>query len=41
VKVLGRGDLATAKTVHAHKFSASAQKKIQDKGGTAVTIGQD
>ena len=39
VKVLGRGDLAAAKTIHAHKFSESALKKIEDKGGKAVTIG--
>ncbi|HVP91237.1 MAG TPA: 50S ribosomal protein L15 [Terriglobales bacterium] len=39
VKVLGRGDLAAAKTVHAHKFSASAVKKIEAKGGKAVVIG--
>lgn len=41
VKVLGRGELASAKTVHAHQFSASATKKIEDKGGRAVTIGKD
>ena len=41
VKVLGRGELTAAKTVRAHNFSASARKKIEDKGGTAVTIGQD
>lgn len=39
VKVLGRGEIASAKTVHAHKFSGSASKKIEDKGGKAVTIG--
>jgi large subunit ribosomal protein L15 len=39
VKVLGRGDLASAKTIHAHKFSESALKKIEEKGGKAVTIG--
>jgi len=39
VKILGRGDLAAAKTVHAHKFSASAVKKIEEKGGKAVVIG--
>jgi large subunit ribosomal protein L15 len=40
VKVLGRGDLASPKTIHAHKFSGSALKKIEDKGGKAVTIGK-
>jgi large subunit ribosomal protein L15 len=39
VKVLGRGELAAAKTVHAHKFSASAVKKIEAKGGKAVVVG--
>ena len=41
VKVLGRGEMAAAKTIHAHQFSASAAKKIEDKGGRAVTIGKD
>jgi large subunit ribosomal protein L15 len=41
VKVLGRGDLASAKTVHAHAFSESAVKKIEAKGGKAVVIGED
>ena len=40
VKVLGRGDLASAKTVRAHEFSASAVKKIEAKGGKAVLIGK-
>ena len=39
VKVLGRGELGAAKTVHAHKFSASALKKIEAKGGKAVVLG--
>jgi len=41
VKVLGQGDLASAKTIHAHQFSASAAKKIEAKGGKAVVIGKD
>lgn len=41
IKVLGRGDLAAAKTVRAHEFSASAVKKIEAKGGSAVVIGKD
>ena len=40
VKVLGRGEIASAKTIHAHAFSASALKKIEAKGGKAVTIGK-
>ncbi len=39
VKVLGRGEIGSAKTVHAHKFSGSAAKKIEERGGKAVTIG--
>jgi large subunit ribosomal protein L15 len=41
VKVLGRGELAGAKTVRAHEFSGSAVKKIEAKGGRAVLIGND
>ncbi len=41
VKVLGRGDLAGAKTIRAHEFSGSAVKKIEAKGGKAVVIGKD
>jgi large subunit ribosomal protein L15 len=41
VKVLGRGDVGGALTVHAHKFSGSAVKKIEEKGGRAVLIGKD
>ena len=33
VKVLGHGDLLKAVTVHAHKFSKSAQEKIEKAGG--------
>jgi large subunit ribosomal protein L15 len=40
VKVLGRGELTSAKTIHAHKFSQSALKKIEERGGKAVTIGK-
>jgi large subunit ribosomal protein L15 len=39
VKVLGNGDIKTAITVHAHKFSKSAQEKIEKAGGKAVVIG--
>lgn len=38
VKVLGQGELKRAVTVHAHKFSRSAQEKIQAAGGQAVVI---
>ncbi len=39
VKVLGNGDISTAVTVHAHKFSKSAQEKIEKAGGKAVVLG--
>jgi len=39
IKVLGRGDVPGPKTVHAHKFSATAAKKIEAAGGQAVVIG--
>ena len=39
VKVLGTGDLTTAVTIHAHKFSKSAQEKIEKAGGKAIVLG--
>jgi large subunit ribosomal protein L15 len=41
VKILGFGEIKTAKTVHGHRFSQSAQKKIEDAGGQAVKIGSE
>ncbi len=38
IKVLGVGDLTTAITVHAHKFSETAQQKITAAGGKAEVI---
>jgi len=38
VKILGRGEIAAAKTVHAHKFSASAKAKIEAAGGKTVVL---
>jgi large subunit ribosomal protein L15 len=40
VKVLGRGNVASAKTVRAHKFSESARKKIEEAGGKALVLGK-
>jgi large subunit ribosomal protein L15 len=40
VKILGRGEVTAAMTVHAHKFSESAQAKIEKAGGKAVLIGR-
>ncbi len=39
IKVLGNGELTGAITVHAHKFSKSAQEKIERAGGKAVVLG--
>jgi large subunit ribosomal protein L15 len=33
VKILGDGELSRALTIHAHKFSKSAQEKITKAGG--------
>ena len=38
LKVLGNGELTKAITVHAHKFSKSAQEKIEKAGGKAVLV---
>ena len=39
VKVLGDGELKSALTVHAHKFSKSAEEKITKAGGKIEVIG--
>jgi len=39
VKILGQGNMASSKTIHAHKFSQCAQKKIEDAGGKVVLVG--
>ena len=39
VKVLANGEITTAVTVHAHKFSKAAQEKIEKAGGKAVVLG--
>jgi len=33
IKVLGRGSISSSKTIYAHKFSRSAQKKIEEAEG--------
>jgi large subunit ribosomal protein L15 len=38
VKVLARGELSKALTVHAHAFSASARQRIEAAGGTCQLI---
>ena len=39
IKVLGSGELTSAITIHAHKFSKSAVEKIEKAGGQAVVAG--
>jgi large subunit ribosomal protein L15 len=39
LKVLGNGEISVAVTVHAHKFSKTAQEKIEKAGGKAIVIG--
>ncbi|MCH2100700.1 MAG: 50S ribosomal protein L15 [Planctomycetes bacterium] len=39
LKVLGNGELSKSLTVKAHKFSATAQSKIEAAGGTAEVLG--
>ena len=39
IKILGSGELTTAITIHAHKFSRSAVEKIEKAGGKAVLLG--
>ena len=41
IKVLGSGELTSALTIHAHKFSKSAVEKIEKAGGKAVVLGGD
>jgi len=40
IKILGSGELTSAKTIHAHKFSKSAVEKIEKAGGKAVVAGE-
>jgi large subunit ribosomal protein L15 len=39
IKILGSGELTSAITIHAHKFSKSAVEKIEKAGGKAVVAG--
>jgi len=39
VKVLNNGELTGAVTIHAHKFSKTAQEAIEKAGGKAILIG--
>jgi large subunit ribosomal protein L15 len=39
IKILGNGELTSAITISAHKFSKSAQEKIEKAGGKAIAAG--
>jgi large subunit ribosomal protein L15 len=39
IKVLNNGELTTAVTIYAHKFSKTAQDAIEKAGGKAILIG--
>ena len=39
IKILGSGELSSALTIHAHKFSKSAVEKIEKAGGKVVLLG--
>jgi large subunit ribosomal protein L15 len=38
VKILAKGELSKALTVHAHAFSATARERIESAGGTCVLV---
>ena len=40
IKVLNNGEISTAITVHAHKFSNAAKDAIEKAGGQAIVIGE-
>ncbi|SEC20673.1 50S ribosomal protein L15 [Terriglobus roseus] len=40
VKVLANGEIKTAVTVYAHKFSAAAKTAIENAGGKAIVLGE-
>lgn len=40
IKVLGRGEVSKALTVHAHKFSGKAAEKIAAAGGATEVLGK-
>ncbi len=38
IKILAKGELTKALTVHAHAFSAGARERIEAAGGTCKTV---
>ena len=41
IKILGKGEMASAKTIHAHAVSQSALKKIENAGGKVIVLGKE
>jgi large subunit ribosomal protein L15 len=41
IKVLNNGEITSAITIHAHKFSKSAKEAIEKAGGKAIVIGEE
>jgi large subunit ribosomal protein L15 len=41
IKVLNNGELTSAVTIHAHKFSKTAKEAIEKAGGKAIVIGAE
>lgn len=41
VKVLGKGEVSSPKTIAAHRFSESAKKKIEKAGGKIILLGKE
>jgi large subunit ribosomal protein L15 len=41
IKILGSGEIKSALTIQAHKFSKSAVEKIEKAGGKAVVLGAE
>jgi len=40
IKILGRGEISSAKKIHAHRFSQAALEKIEKAGGKAIQLGR-
>ncbi|MEM6643159.1 MAG: uL15m family ribosomal protein, partial [Bacteroidota bacterium] len=40
IKILGRGEISSALSVTAHKFSKSAEEAIEKAGGSTAVVGK-
>jgi large subunit ribosomal protein L15 len=40
IKILGRGEIAAPRKIQGHRFSQSADRKIEEAGGQAILIGK-